>query len=127
MAKKIAKKKSATKSSAEVPFEQSLAELEEIVEELEGGELGLNESLERYEQGVARLRACQQQLESAERRIELLAGVDADGNPVTEPFDDESSASLDEKGGSGSRRRKTATTKRTGNSSRRVDDSGSLF
>ena len=41
-------------------FEASLARLEEIVHQLEQGELGLNESLQRYEEGVARLRECQQ-------------------------------------------------------------------
>lgn len=132
MAKKTAKKKTA-KSSADVPFEQSLAELEEIVGELEGGELGLADALEKYEHGVSRLRACQQQLEHAERRIELLSGVDADGNPITEPFDDESSVSLDEKGGTGSRRRSTPASRKTAGSKRSrgggssVDDSTSLF
>jgi exodeoxyribonuclease VII small subunit len=69
-------------------FEQSLTRLEEIVHALEEGEIGLSESLERYEEGVKLLRQSYELLQKAERRIELLSGVDADGNPITEPFDD---------------------------------------
>ena len=42
---------------------------------------GLNESLERYEEGVKLLRQSYELLQRAERRIELLSGVDAEGNP----------------------------------------------
>ncbi|MEN0110739.1 MAG: exodeoxyribonuclease VII small subunit [Planctomycetota bacterium] len=90
MAKKRAAKKSAAKD--EPAFEESLAELESVVEDLEGGELPLADALARYEEGVARLKACHAQLEAAERRIELLSGVDAEGNPVVAPFDDTPSA-----------------------------------
>jgi exodeoxyribonuclease VII small subunit len=68
-------------------FEQALGSLEQIVHDLEEGKLGLAESLSRYEQGVNLLKQCHQLLERAERRIELLTGVDAAGNPVTEAFD----------------------------------------
>jgi exodeoxyribonuclease VII small subunit len=75
-------------SSAEtLSFEEALTSLEQIVQELEEGKLGLGESLSRYEQGVNLLKACHQQLERAERRIEILTGVDAAGNPVTAVFD----------------------------------------
>ncbi len=67
-------------------FEASLAELEAIVHDLEEGELGLAESLARYEQGVKRLKYCYQLLQSAERKIDLLTGVGEDGSPNTEPF-----------------------------------------
>jgi exodeoxyribonuclease VII small subunit len=70
-----------------ISFEQALASLEHIVHDLEEGKLGLAESLSRYEQGVSLLKRCHQLLERAERRIELLTGVDAAGNPVTEVFD----------------------------------------
>ncbi|MEN6558794.1 MAG: exodeoxyribonuclease VII small subunit, partial [Thermoguttaceae bacterium] len=76
-------------SQAEPPdFEQSLTRLEEIVHALEEGDLGLNESLAREEEGVKLLRQSYDLLQRAERRIELLSGLDAEGNPVTEPFDD---------------------------------------
>lgn len=84
--------------SAETPsFEEALGTLEKIVHELEEGQLGLNEALQRYEEGVKLLRRCYNLLEGAERRIELLSGLDPEGNPVTQPFDDQSTLSLDEK------------------------------
>lgn len=68
-------------------FEEALADLETVVAELEGGQLGLDEALAGYERGVARLRRCHDLLERAERRIEVLSGFDAEGRPVTEPLD----------------------------------------
>lgn len=89
----MAKKKVKAKTDAsKEPFEESLARLETIVTDLEGGELGLADALSKYEEGVGRLKHCHSQLESAERRIELLSGVDSDGNPVTAPFDDSATA-----------------------------------
>ncbi len=73
--------------SVQPSFEQSLGELEQIVRQLEEGQLGLAESLASYELGVKRLKECYQLLERAERRIELLERVDADGEAVTRPFD----------------------------------------
>lgn len=101
----------AEEKSSQIPpnspsFEQALLQLEAIVEHLEDGETGLAASLEHYEQGVRLLKQCYSLLERAERRIELLCGVDAQGNPVTEAFDDEASLSLDEKRQSRSARRK---------------------
>lgn len=92
-------------------FEQALARLESIVRELEDGELGLAESLGRYEEGVALLKQCYGLLDRAQRRIELLSGIDAEGNPLTEPFDDRASLPLDEKAQSRSQRRSTAAGK----------------
>ena len=93
----MAKKKSAQRDECAASFEESLDELEVIVRELESGKLGLSEALARYEQGVRHLKVCQQLLERAERKIELLSGMDADGNPITEPFDDREMESLEEK------------------------------
>ncbi len=53
-------------------FEASLEELERIVGELEQGELPLEKSLELFEQGVKLSRECQERLNQAERRIEVL-------------------------------------------------------
>ncbi len=77
-------------------FEEALAMLEIIVQELEDGQIGLAQGLTRYEEGVELLRQCYQLLEHAERRIELLSRVDANGNAATEPFDD-GALSLEEK------------------------------
>lgn len=88
-------------------FEQALVRLEAIVQQLEDGRTDLASSLAGYEEGVRLLRQCHNLLEKAERRIEILSGVDADGKPVTEPFDDESTLSLDEKAQTRSKRRST--------------------
>lgn len=73
-------------------FEQALADLERIVRELEDGKIGLEESLARYEQGVALLKQCYGKLRQAELRILELAGTDADGKPVVTPFEHTPSA-----------------------------------
>ena len=53
-------------------FEESLRELETIVRQLESGELALERSLDLFEKGIALAHFCQTQLESAERRVEVL-------------------------------------------------------
>jgi exodeoxyribonuclease VII small subunit len=75
-------------------FEDALRKLEAIVKELEEGDLSLERSLERYEQGVRLARFCSGKLEEAEKRIEVLqtteAGEpkrDATGAPRTKPID----------------------------------------
>ena len=76
------------KDEAAVTFEDALRRLEEIVHSLEEGNVGLSESLERYEEGVKLLRRSYDILQRAERKIEILSGVDAEGRPIVEPFDD---------------------------------------
>lgn len=60
-------------------FESSLAALEKIVRELERGELPLEKSLELFERGVKLSRECQERLQEAERRIEVLLQRDGGG------------------------------------------------
>ena len=69
-------------------FESQLASLERIVRELERGDLPLEKSLELFEQGVRLSRACQERLNEAERRIEILLRDDA-GRPVLGAFETE--------------------------------------
>jgi exodeoxyribonuclease VII small subunit len=69
-------------------FESSLEELERIVRELEQGELPLERSLELFEQGVKLSRECQDRLNQAERRIEILVR-DGQGRSVARPFESE--------------------------------------
>jgi exodeoxyribonuclease VII small subunit len=74
-----------TKEAAPENFEAQLASLERIVRELERGDLPLERSLELFEQGVKLSRECQERLNEAERRIEvLLRGPD--GTPFVAPF-----------------------------------------
>jgi exodeoxyribonuclease VII small subunit len=104
-------------ASEECNFEDSLAALENVVHDLEDGDLGLTEALERYETGVKHLKRCYQLLEAAERRIELLTGVSEDGTPSTEPFA-ESNESLVES--AGRRRRPRAKPTSAGESTDRM-------
>jgi exodeoxyribonuclease VII small subunit len=125
----MAKKKPPEEECAS-SFEQSLDELEKIVADLESGKLGLSDALTRYEEGVKHLKACQQLLERAERKIELLSGIDANGNPVTEPFDDTQFESLEEKSAGRSQRRTTvakASSMRIAVETDDIDDPGRLF
>lgn len=73
-------------------FEASLEALEQIVHQLESGDLPLEKSLELFEQGVRLSRECQERLSQAERRIEVLLR-DNQGRPVvsnfTEPTNDD--------------------------------------
>jgi exodeoxyribonuclease VII small subunit len=80
-------------------FEQALARLDEIVRQLEDGSAGLEESLAHYEQGVGLLKRCYAQLRQAEQRIQLLAGLDADGKPILKPFDHTATAEAESKEG----------------------------
>lgn len=72
------------------PFEEILAELEAVVRDLEDGQLGLDQAVARYERGIALIRHCHGHLQAAEQRILQLTGVDADGQPVLQPFRHES-------------------------------------
>ncbi len=53
-------------------FEKGLEELEKVVEQLEDGELPLEQALERFERGVELSEVCRQQLEAAETKVEIL-------------------------------------------------------
>src|ERR1044071_5964918 len=101
----MGKKKPATRDECASSFEDSLKELEKIVAELESGKLGLSDALARYEEGVKHLKGCQQLLEMAERKIELLSGVDSDGNPITERFEETDNGSVEANSGGRSVRR----------------------
>ena len=74
-------------STAELSFEDAIRRLGHIVEQLERGDLPLEASLRLFEEGVGLARVSQRRLDRAERRIEELLGVDADGQPVTRPFE----------------------------------------
>ena len=67
-------------------FEESLAQLETIMSELESGELPLDKMMERYEKGVAALQLCRKVLDRAEKKIELLVKTN-DGEHKTKPFE----------------------------------------
>ena len=66
-------------------FESALKSLEEIVGQLEGGDLTLDRALELFEQGVKLSRFCSEKLEEAERKVEVLTRA-ADGTMKEAPF-----------------------------------------
>lgn len=79
-------KREQAKSSAPSSFEAQLTTLERIVRELERGDLPLEQSLDLFEQGVKLSRDCQERLNEAERRIEVLLRG-GDGVTVAAPFE----------------------------------------
>lgn len=64
---------------ADMKFEAALAELEGIVQSMEGGKLELEESIAAYRRGMALMKHCQQQLADAEEQIRILENGDAAG------------------------------------------------
>lgn len=57
---------------AEIKFEEALKKLEKIVEDLEKGDLSLDEALKKYQDGIELSRACSQRLENAKKKIDVL-------------------------------------------------------
>lgn len=80
----------------DMPFEDALKRLETIVEELEGGELTLEQSLAHYEEGMRLSRGLGKTLDEAEKRIERLVAARGDGKPTTRPMEDEPEDANDE-------------------------------
>lgn len=68
-------------------FEKSLEELEGLVEQLESGELNLDQSLQQFKRGVELTRHCQAVLEKAQQTVEKL--VDLDDESSAAPFADD--------------------------------------
>lgn len=134
MAKKNSGKSSAAPNES---FEDSLEKLESISRELEAGKIGLSESLAKYEQGVKYLRHCYSLLESAEKKVQMLTGVDKDGNAITSDFDHEATTMEDadssktEKASKSEPNSKKNTKKAASKSPKSkddlMDDSNSLF
>ena len=73
-------------AKAKVKFEEKLARLEKIVDEMESGDLTLDESLAKYEEGVNALKKCYEMLRDAEKRVEVLLKGE-DGELKVEPFE----------------------------------------
>lgn len=114
----MAKKKAG--NPKDVKFEDALAGLERIVQRLEGGEGSLEEALSDYSKAAELLKECHAKLEKAQRKVEILSGVDAQGNPIMEPAD-ESATSIEEKRQNRSSRRSAKK------SSPEQDNSNELF
>ena len=68
----------------ELKFEEMMKKLEEIVDELESGNMPLEDSLKKYEEGVKLIQACRKRLDETKRKVEVL--IKKDGKTVLEPF-----------------------------------------
>ncbi|MCH7914238.1 MAG: exodeoxyribonuclease VII small subunit [Deltaproteobacteria bacterium] len=77
----------AKKEQEKKKFEEALGELEEVVEQLESGDLSLENSLAAFEKGVGLVKLCNQKLAEVEKKIELLV-KDRDGKLQLTPLDD---------------------------------------
>lgn len=72
----------------EESFEKSLERLQGLVRELEQGDCSLEDSVKKFEEGMALAKSCQEKLTKSEQKIEVLLKADKAG-VVTEPFQDE--------------------------------------
>jgi exodeoxyribonuclease VII small subunit len=75
------------KKKTTTSFEDALAELEQLVNRLERGDISLEESLQSFERGVNLTRICQKALQEAEQKVQVL--IDKNGSLVLESFADE--------------------------------------
>ena len=69
----------------DLTFEDALNQLEALVEQMERGELSLEDSLASFERGVALTRRCEAALKAAEQKVDILSNKTAEAEP--EPFD----------------------------------------
>jgi exodeoxyribonuclease VII small subunit len=78
---------------AKKTFETALSRLEEITRELEDGELSLDKSLKKFDEGIQLARFCSDQLNEARAKVELL--LEKDGEIVAVPFAEDDSEDQD--------------------------------
>ncbi|MBU2620757.1 MAG: exodeoxyribonuclease VII small subunit [Proteobacteria bacterium] len=70
---------------AKVTFEAAMKQLEQIVQELESGNLSLEDSIKKFEEGIKLSKFCSAKLDETEKKITLLL-KDQDGNVIEKPF-----------------------------------------
>ena|SRR5215212_2526071 len=74
------------KPAADLSFETAMDRLEKIVEQMESGQLPLEDLIVRYEEGMNLVKVCQERLASAEQKIEIIARNNS-GKPVVKDFE----------------------------------------
>jgi exodeoxyribonuclease VII small subunit len=74
----------AKKNPPPVDFESALKELEALVEKMEQGDIPLEESLQHFERGIQLTRQCQQSLQAAEQKVQIL--LEKGNTTETKPF-----------------------------------------
>ena len=72
-------------SAKKFNLEKALSDLEELVEELESGDLPLEQAMKKFEEGIKLTRGCQSALKEAEQKVEIL--LKSAGNEDLEDFD----------------------------------------
>jgi exodeoxyribonuclease VII small subunit len=70
---------------AKKTFEQAMKRLEQIVQELESGDLPLEKAIKKFEEGIELSKFCSEKLDESEKRITILT-QDASGNVAEMPF-----------------------------------------
>ncbi|MEM1299805.1 MAG: exodeoxyribonuclease VII small subunit [Pseudomonadota bacterium] len=70
------------KAIAEMSFEEALGALEDVVRNLEGGQVPLEQSIDLYERGEALRKHCEDRLKAAELRVEKITGADGQTEPM---------------------------------------------
>ena len=73
-------------NAGEKNFESAISRLEQIVGQLEGGKVSLDDSLKLYEEGIELVRFCSKTLDNAERKIKIVK-KDSDGTETEEDFE----------------------------------------
>lgn len=119
----MAKKKSDPKPD-KLNFEDALGELEEVVQQLEMGNLALDETLATYEKGVRLLKNCHRHLGKAERKVQILMNQSEDGDQL-EDFDD--GATAESSSGSSPRRSQKKKKETTQPSGEKTEDSARRY
>jgi exodeoxyribonuclease VII small subunit len=71
---------------AQKKFEEALKQLEEIVRDLESGDLSLEDSLKNFERGMKLIKFCSEKLEEVEQKVNILI-KESDGNYSTQQFE----------------------------------------
>ena len=85
------------KPAPEANFEQAMKRLEAIVEQMESGELSLEDLIVRYEEGMKLVKVCQERLASAEQRIEIITRGSG-GKPAVRKFEPATAAQPETQG-----------------------------
>ena len=80
------KKKTKNEDIEALPLEKCFEELEEIVSQLEGQTVSIEESLKLFERGMKLSQRCSRELTAIERKIQMVVET-SKGQPVLEPFD----------------------------------------
>jgi|TARA_B110000971_G_scaffold175156_1_gene180342 exodeoxyribonuclease VII small subunit len=81
------KKKTAKSKEGDVNFEAAMIELEQLVRQMENGDLSLDESLKAFERGVLLTRQCQKSLAEAELKVKMLSAEGVIEDPDVSDLD----------------------------------------